>query len=261
MPLRRIWVECLFLSGQIERARSECEQLFELAPDPVSRVSAFCLKAAIQEQQSQLAEAVETIRQGLAELDVSLPSEPAEIEQQIGAGIGKMLAHLERVPIEDLVKLPALTDPLRIATTELLFQIIPAASQINPPLFILAELVLFDLALCHGTVPGSAKNIMDCGIVFSAILEGLRARVPHGAGRLQAARAQLANAARVLGELRLRLLHFALGRALPGGPGCAGSRLCARCRAGGRAARLVLRGAPRQEPAVCRQGARPMCHR
>lgn len=169
--VRRIRVECLFLSGQIDRARSECESLFELAPDPVSRVSAFCHKAAIQEQQSQLAEAVETIRLGLAELNVSLPSEAAEIEQQIGAGIGKMLAHLERVPIEDLVRLPALTDPLRIATTELLFQIIPAASQINPPLFILAELVLIDLALCHGTVPGSAKNIMDCGIVFSAILK------------------------------------------------------------------------------------------
>jgi len=168
---RRIRVECLFLSGQIESARSECEQLFDLAPDAVSRVSAFCLKAVIQEQQSQLAEAVETIRQGLAELDVSLPNEPAEIEQQIGAGIGKMQAHLARVPIEDLVKLPALTDPLRVATTELLFQLIPAASQINPPLFILAELVLFDLLLCHGTVPGSAKNIMDCGIVFSAILK------------------------------------------------------------------------------------------
>src|SRR5262249_48210069 len=40
-----------------------------------------------------------------------------------------------------------------------------------PPLFILAELLLFDLALTHGTVAGSAKNFMDCGIVLGAILK------------------------------------------------------------------------------------------
>jgi predicted ATPase/tRNA A-37 threonylcarbamoyl transferase component Bud32/HPt (histidine-containing phosphotransfer) domain-containing protein len=168
---RRMTAECLFLSGRVERAQQACEELFGSAPDAVSRASAFVLKAAIQEQQSQLGATVDTIRQALAELGVELPSEPSAIEQGIGAGIGKMLAHLERVAIEDLVKLPAAKDPLRIAAAELLFQIIPAASQINPPLFILAELILFDMALTHGTVPGSAKNVMDCGIVFSAILK------------------------------------------------------------------------------------------
>ncbi len=167
---RRAWVENVLLSGQVERARAACPQLFELAPDSVSRVSAYCLQAAVCEQQSQLAEAVQTIREGLGELGVSLPTEPEAIQQAIGAGIGKLQAHMERVRIEDLPRLPELDDPLQVATTELLFQLIPAASQLNPPLFILAELLLFDLALSHGTVPGSAKNFMDCGIVFSAIL-------------------------------------------------------------------------------------------
>jgi predicted ATPase/HPt (histidine-containing phosphotransfer) domain-containing protein len=168
---RRMWAECVFLSGAVARAEAACAELLSNAPDAVSRASAVCLKATIQEQQSQLAEAVETIRQGLAELGIQLPSDPGEIDRGIGTGIGKMQAHLERVAIEDLVKLPALSDPLQVAATELLFQLIPAASQIHPPLFILAELVLFDMALTHGTVPGSAKNVMDCGIVFSAILK------------------------------------------------------------------------------------------
>jgi predicted ATPase/HPt (histidine-containing phosphotransfer) domain-containing protein len=166
----RMHVECTFLSGQVEQAKQAAEELLAQAPDPISRVAAVCLKAAILEQRSHLVEAVATIRQGLAELGVTLPEEPAAIEREIGAGIGKLTGHLERIAIEELVSLPSATDPLRVAAMELLFQIIPAASQINPPLFILAELILFDLAVTHGTIAASAKNFMDCGIVLGAML-------------------------------------------------------------------------------------------
>jgi predicted ATPase/GAF domain-containing protein len=169
--LFRMRVECLFLSGRVEQADELCAELFARAPGRVAKAAAFCLKAQIQEQRSRLGDAVATIVGGLRELGLELPEEPALIEKGIGEGIGKMLAHLERVPIEELDRLPVLADPERIAETELLFQLIPPASQMNPPLFILAELILFDLALTHGTVAGSAKNFMDCGIVFSAILK------------------------------------------------------------------------------------------
>jgi histidine kinase len=169
--LARLRVECVFLAGQVERASGLVEELFARAPDRVTAAAAYCLKARIQEHQSRLADSVATILAGLASLGVELPAEPLALEQGIGAGIGKLVAHLERVPIEALEHLPALADPTQHAVTELLFQLIPPASQMNPPLFILAELLLFDLALTHGTVPGSAKNFMDCGIVLGAILK------------------------------------------------------------------------------------------
>jgi predicted ATPase/GAF domain-containing protein/HPt (histidine-containing phosphotransfer) domain-containing protein len=166
----RMRVECTFLSGQVEAAKQAAEELLGQAPDAQCRVAAVCLKAAILEQQSHLGEAITTIVQGLGALGLILPDDPAAIEREIGAGIGKLTAHLERIAIEDLVSLPRATDPLRVAAMELLFQLIPAASQHNPPLFILAELWLFDLAVTHGTVPASAKNFMDCGIVLGAML-------------------------------------------------------------------------------------------
>jgi len=169
--LARLRVECVFLSGQVERASGLVEELFARAPERVTAAAAYCLKARIQEHQSRLADSVATILAGLSSLGVELPAEPHAVEQGVGAGIGKLLLHLERVPIEELERLPALADPTQQAVTELLFQLIPPASQMNPPLFILAELLLFDLALTHGTVPGSAKNFMDCGIVLGAILK------------------------------------------------------------------------------------------
>ncbi len=166
----RMHAESVFLSGHVEKASALSDDLFGRAFDKISRASASCLKASILEHQSLLAEACDTIRQALRELDVHLPTEHADIDREIGAGIGKMQAHLARTPIEDLVGLPRMVDPVKIATMELLFQIIPAASQMHPPLFILAELVIFDLALTHGTTPASCKNFVDCGIVLNVIL-------------------------------------------------------------------------------------------
>lgn len=167
---RRMHVECVFLSGHIEKASALCDDLFAGAYDKISSASVSCLKASIQEHQSLLAEAVETIRQGLKALDVELPTDHAAIDREIGAGIGKMQAHLARTPIEDFVRLPPMTDAAKIATMDLLFQIIPPASQTHPPLFILAELIMFDLTLTHGTTPASCKNFVDCGIVLNLVL-------------------------------------------------------------------------------------------
>ncbi|HEY4016425.1 MAG TPA: AAA family ATPase [Polyangiaceae bacterium] len=166
----RMHAECVFLSGHVERASALCEELFGRAHDKIARASAYCLKASILEHQSLLAEACDTIRIALRDLDVELPTDHAAIDREIGAGIGKMQGHLAKTPIEDLVGLPAMTDRVKIATMDLLFQIIPPASQWHPPLFILAELIIFDLTLTYGTTPASSKNFVDCGIVLNVIL-------------------------------------------------------------------------------------------
>src|SRR5215471_9346048 len=166
----RMRVECMALSGQVERASTLCDELAERVYDEVTGASLVCLKASILEQQSRLAESCDTICRGLSALGLEMPSDHALIEREIGAGIGKMQAHLAQTRIEDLVHLPVMTDELKIATTSLLFQLIPPASQSNPPLFILAELILFDLELTYGTTPASSKNFVDCGIILGAIL-------------------------------------------------------------------------------------------
>ncbi|HEY8943558.1 MAG TPA: GAF domain-containing protein, partial [Polyangiaceae bacterium] len=49
-------------------------------------------------------------------------------------------------------------------------QVIPPAFQTNPPLFFLAELLMFDLALSRGVDAVSCKNFADCGIILLAVL-------------------------------------------------------------------------------------------
>jgi predicted ATPase/HPt (histidine-containing phosphotransfer) domain-containing protein len=168
--LLRQRAECLFLTGEVERAALLCEELFDYAFTRVQRGSAFYLKTRIIEHQGKLIEAVATVRAGLRVLGVELPEERSVIDERIGDGIARMRGHLERVPIAELAKLPELQDPEKVMVLNLLFQVIPPAIQTNPPLFILAELMMFDLALTSGTADVSCKNFVDCGIIQGAVL-------------------------------------------------------------------------------------------
>lgn len=168
--IHRQHVKCTFLCGEVERACLLCDELFSLAPSALSQAAVYVLKTQIVEHQGKLLEAVATIRAGLALFGVELPEAPADIDRGIGEGIGKMQAHLAKTPVEDLVNLPALDDAERVMTLNLLFQVIPPAIQTYPPLFVLAELMMFDLALCHGVTEISCKNFVDCGIIQGGIL-------------------------------------------------------------------------------------------
>jgi predicted ATPase/HPt (histidine-containing phosphotransfer) domain-containing protein len=168
--IHRQHVKCTFLCGEVERAYLLCEHLFSLAPSALSKGAVYVLKTQIVEHQGKLLEAVSTIRSGLRLFGVELPEAPADIDRGIGEGIAKMQAHLARTSVEDLVSLPDLDDAERIMTLDLLFQVIPPAIQTHPPLFVLAELMMFDLALCHGVTEISCKNFVDCGIIQGGIL-------------------------------------------------------------------------------------------
>lgn len=163
-------IECIFLTSGVERAAALVDELLELAPSKVARGRAVELKVTILEHQGRLVDAVDTIRKNLAVFGIELPEDHAEIDRRIDDGIAKMKAHLARVRVEDLVRLPELEDRELCTAMNLLFQVIPSAIQSYPPLFILAELILFDLALERGVTAVSCKNFVDCGIILGGIL-------------------------------------------------------------------------------------------
>ena len=160
----------VFQLGNGARTEALCAELFELAGNGLSRARIHLLKARILEHQGKLLEAIAEIRAGTAELGLVLPESPEQIDHGIGDGIAKMQAHLARVQVEDLADLPDAASAETRMILSLLEQIIPPAIQTYPPLFILAELLMFDLALEKGVSPASCKNLVDSGIIQAAIL-------------------------------------------------------------------------------------------
>jgi predicted ATPase/signal transduction histidine kinase len=162
---RRAHVECVYLAGDVDRAGLLCDDLAASAPDRLAAAAAFRLKGLVLSHQGRLVESVAAIREGLGRLGVGLPEDHAEIDRRIGEGIGKMQGRLARTPIEDLVRLPEMTDEVDIMTTNLLYEVVPSAIQTHYPLFVLVELMMFDLALTRGITAVSCKNFVDCGMI------------------------------------------------------------------------------------------------
>jgi predicted ATPase/HPt (histidine-containing phosphotransfer) domain-containing protein len=152
------------------RVEPFCDEAFRLAPDRLARGRVHVLKTRILEQGGRMVEAVVQVRTALAEFDVRLPETMDEINQGMGEGIGKLQAHLARVTIEGLPALPMVEDAESRLILELLARVIPPAFQSCPPLFFLAELMMFDLALRRGVDAVSCKNFADCGIILLVVL-------------------------------------------------------------------------------------------
>lgn len=163
-------VGSVLMAGERVRAAALCEDLFALAPTRAAHAAVYLIKSQVMMHQGQMLQAVAAVRDGLRLLGIDYPEEPAAIDQSIGAGIGKMQAHLARVPIDELVHLPEVTDAEIIVALQLLFHVVAPAIMTYPPLFILAELITFDLALTHGTTAVCAKNFVDIGMIQGAVL-------------------------------------------------------------------------------------------
>lgn len=160
----------VLMAGERERAAALVDELFELAPTRADRAAVGLAKCRVMVYQGRASEAIAAVRDGLLPLGIELPSDPVAIEQRIAAGVERMLAQLARVPIDELVHLPDLTDPERAMAMRLLFEVVPPATVYYPPLFVLAELEMFDLGLTHGITAESAKNFVDCGLILGGVL-------------------------------------------------------------------------------------------
>lgn len=162
--------EAALMLGDIPRVESSYERLFQLGPNKVARASVHLLRVRMLDHQARLHEAVSEVRAALTHLGVNFPESHAEIDQGIGLGIAKMGEHLARIEVEELASLPTTDSAETAMVLALLSQVVPAAIQTYPPLFVLAELMMFDLALTRGVSAASCKNFIDCGILQASIL-------------------------------------------------------------------------------------------
>lgn len=161
---------CSLLSGDLLKADELCEHLSHLAATNIDKGAVSNIKVQILEFQGRLFDAISEIRRSLLLFGVSLPEDEQEIGRKIQEGIMKMQAFLAKTPAEELVNLPEMNSPDKIMVMQLLFQVIPPALQTNPPLYILASLMMFEMTCTYGTSPLSCKCFTDCGIVMATML-------------------------------------------------------------------------------------------
>jgi len=164
-------VEACYLSGDIDNILSLCDNTLKLATCDIERAMVYKLKAKILDHIGENREIIiDEIKNGLKLFGIDLPTDPKEIESQIGAGIAKMQNFLATNSIEELVNLPEIKDENLIMVMKLFFQLTPIAFEFSPPLFTLIKLKMFDATINFGFTEVLCKNLAECGIILGPVL-------------------------------------------------------------------------------------------
>ncbi|MEG4632962.1 AAA family ATPase [Microcoleus sp. AR_TQ3_B6] len=161
-------VEAEYLNTNFERSEHLSELVLQQAKTLLERVKVYELK--IQSYMSQLLMqlAIETGLNVLEKLGVSLEQtcgEPTVLVQQIRTKLNEV-----NKEIEDLEKLPLMTDPYKQAAIRILLTIIPAAFIANPALYPPITFNGVNLCIEYGNPPQAAGIYAYYGLLLSGVM-------------------------------------------------------------------------------------------
>lgn len=162
--------EAVFLSGDPEKAADLLDEAAVLAEDDLRAAEVSVIRSRILEFKGDLLPAIDEIRQALSRFGVILPQAPQDVQKAVEEGIGRMLAGLARAPIETLPALKEMEDPRKAMAMRLLSQAVPAAIQVDYPLYLVVTLAMMDLTLADGLTQESCKCVADAGILAASML-------------------------------------------------------------------------------------------
>ncbi len=157
--------ECAYGAHQIDEAFRLIAVIEARSRTPLDRALARDLKTLIltglNQMEAAIAHGIETAR--LMGLD--FPLAEAELGPAIGAEMAALGAALAGRSVESLIDLPPMTDRQALASLNALYQIIPAATQLRPPVMVLAVAKAVNLALASGNGPLSSYFYVCYGML------------------------------------------------------------------------------------------------
>ena len=151
--LARAHAECEFALGEPEAADQRLGRLAPHARTPVDKAAVTGLQITVCLGLDQSARAIDTCLAFLGEVDAAWPPQPSR--DQAMHEYALLVQHLERRPIESLLELPAMTDPLRRAILDVLAAVLPPAFFSDENLVCLVLCRMARLSIAHGTTDAS----------------------------------------------------------------------------------------------------------
>ncbi|MBD2102482.1 hybrid sensor histidine kinase/response regulator [Leptolyngbya sp. FACHB-261] len=170
--------ESAFLNGKFEEMEQLTEVVLQQAKTLLDRVKVYEIRIKTCEVQRKLLEAVKLGLQVLKILGIQLNEFPTP--QDIQAAVEETAANLVGKEVRDLINLPLMTDPNKLAALRLIASLVPAAYQAAPALFILMACQQVNLSIQYGNTSLSASGFADYGIVFSGLLQDIEAGYRFG---------------------------------------------------------------------------------
>ncbi|HEY9695576.1 MAG TPA: AAA family ATPase [Oculatellaceae cyanobacterium] len=170
--------EAAFLSGDFDRMQRCIEVVQEQAKTLLDKVKVYEVQIQGYMGQNRLLEAVNTGLQVLKLLGVEFPSAPTPSD--IGQGLEETAAMLNGLRIEDLVDLPQMSDPYKLAAMRLMSSIFAAAYIAAPELVPLTVCKQVNLSVQYGNASVSPFAYANYGLLLCSIVGDIDAGYQFG---------------------------------------------------------------------------------
>ena len=169
-----LYIEALeseYINTNFENAKKLSELILKQSRTLVEQVRVHELKIPYYFSQNQLQEAIDTALDVLTMLGINLPRRPNKLNILLGLLRTKLTQGRQK--IDDLIHLPSMTEPTKIAAMQILMAVIPAAFVARPNLFPLVVLKMVNLSLVYGNSSLSAVGYNNYGTICCAILKDI----------------------------------------------------------------------------------------
>jgi predicted ATPase/signal transduction histidine kinase/CheY-like chemotaxis protein/tRNA A-37 threonylcarbamoyl transferase component Bud32 len=163
--------ESAYLSSDFEAVQRFVDIVQNCAKTLLEKVKVYDIQIQAYVLQNKLLEAINTALQALKLLGVNFPENP--VPSDIGQALSETAAILNGRQIEDLVDLPQMSDPYKLAAIKLLASIFAPAYIAAPTLLPLAVCKQVDLSVQHGNAPVSPTAYANYGLLLCGVVEDI----------------------------------------------------------------------------------------
>ncbi len=155
--------ECEFLTGELAAAAERLTMLSSRAANTVERATVACLRVDLYTTLDQSDRAVAVCLDYLRSMGVEWPPHPTEEEGR--REYERIWSQLGSRAIEELIELPLMSDPVSLATLDVLTKVLPPALFTDANLLSLVICRAVNLSLEHGNSDGSCFAYVWLGVI------------------------------------------------------------------------------------------------
>jgi PAS domain S-box-containing protein len=170
--------EAAYLSGEFEQMEQLADTVLVHARALLDKVKVYQVQIQALTIQTKAREALQVAFAVLKSLGVDLPEHPDPSD--VARGLQETQAALAGKLIEDLVDLPMMTDPDKLAAMRILSNIMSPSHIAMPDMFPLLVMRLVSLSIQHGNSPISSVGYSLYGLILCGIVGDIEAGYRFG---------------------------------------------------------------------------------
>ncbi|HEY9675180.1 MAG TPA: AAA family ATPase [Waterburya sp.] len=170
--------EVEYLCGGFEQVECWVALVLQEAKTVLDIVKVYEVKIQTYIAQNQLLEAINTGLQVLQQMGISFPEKLSQSDLQLE--LDKIISHFDKKPIQDLIQLPEMAEPEKLAAMRILSRITLAAYHAAPDLVPLLVFKQVNLSIQYGNTFVSPFAYANFGLILCGLVGNIEAGYEFG---------------------------------------------------------------------------------